>query len=43
MDIATLLKETFDIEDLAFLLRILDIDQAWIRDSEPELKSQSNE
>ena len=43
LDIATLLKESFNIEDQAFLCRIVAIDETCIRDFEPELKSQSNE
>ena len=43
LDIATLLKERFDVEDQAFLHRIIANDEMWIRDFEPELKSQSNE
>ena len=43
LDIATLLNERFDVEDQAFLCRIVAIDGTWIRDFEPELKSQSNE
>ena len=43
LDIATLLKEGFDIEDQEFLRRIVAIDNTWIRDFEPVLKTQSNE
>ena len=43
LDIATLLKRRFDVEDQVFLRRIVAIHETWIRDSEPELKSQSNE
>ena len=43
LDIATLLKERFYVEDQAFMRRIVAIDETWIRDFEPELKSQSNE
>ena len=32
-----------DVEDQAFLRRIVSIDETWIMDFEPELKSQSNE
>ena len=39
MDIATMLKERFEVEDEAFLRRIVAIDETWIRDFEPELKS----
>ena len=40
LDIATLLKEKFDVEDQEFLRIIVAIDDTWIRDFEPELKSQ---
>ena len=43
LDIATLLKERLDVEDQAFLRRIVPIDETWIRDFASELKSQSNE
>ena len=37
------LKEIFDVEDQALVRRIVAIDETWIRELEPELKSQSNE
>ena len=40
---ATLLKRRFGIEGPAFLHRIVAIDETWLRDFEPELKSESNE
>ena len=43
LDIATLLKQRFDIEGQAFLYQLVAIDETWVRDFEPELKSQSNE
>ena len=43
LDIATLLKQRFDVEGQAFLCRIVAIDETWVRDFELELKSQSNE
>ena len=42
LDITTLLTERFDVEDEAFLRRIVAIDETWIRDFEPEFNSQSN-
>jgi hypothetical protein len=33
----------FNVEGQAFLYRIVAIDETWVRDFEPELKSQSNE
>ena len=36
------LKEIFDVEDQALVRRIVAIDETWIRELEPELKSQSN-
>ena len=38
-----MLKERFDVEDQAFLRKFVAIDETWIKDAEPELKSQSNE
>jgi hypothetical protein len=38
--IATLLKQSFSVEGQAFLYRTLAIDEAWVSDFEPELKSQ---
>lgn len=43
LHIATLLKQRFSIEGQTFLNRIVAIDETWVRDFEPELKSQSNE
>jgi uncharacterized protein YeaC (DUF1315 family) len=43
LEIATLLKQRFNAEDQAFLYRIVATDEPWVRDFEPELKSQSNE
>jgi len=40
---ATLLKQRFNIEGQAFLYRIVTMDETWVRDFEPEMKSQSNE
>jgi len=43
LEIATLLKQSFNVEGHAFLYRIVTIDETWVRDFEPEFKSQSNE
>jgi hypothetical protein len=43
LDIATLLKQRFDVEGQAFLRRIVAVDETCVRSFEPELKSQSNE
>ena len=43
LEIATLLKQRFNVEGQAFLYRIFAIDETWVRDYEPDLKSQSNE
>jgi hypothetical protein len=43
LDIATSLKQRFDVEGQAFLRRIVAVDETWVRSFEPELKSQSNE
>jgi hypothetical protein len=43
LEIATLLKQRFNVEGQAFPYRIVAIDETWVRDFEPELKSQSNE
>jgi len=43
LEIATLLKQRFNVEGQAFLYRIVTIDETCVRDFEPELKSQSNE
>ena len=42
LDMATKLKERFDVKDHAFLCRIVTIDETWIGNFELELKSQSN-
>ena len=36
LDIATVLKQRFDVEGQAFLYRIVTIDETWVRDFEPE-------
>jgi len=43
LEIATLLKQRFNVEGQAFLYRTVAIDETWVRDFEPALKSQSNE
>ena len=43
LDIAILLKERFDVEEQAFLRRIVAIGEKWNRDFEPQLKSQTDE
>ena len=43
LEIATLLKQRFNVEGQAFLYRTVAIDETWVRDFEPEFKSQSNE
>jgi len=43
LEIATLLKQRFNVEGQAFLCQIVATDETWVRDFEPELKSQSNE
>ena len=43
LEIATLLKQRFNIEGQGFLCRIVAIDETWVRDFEQALKSQSNE
>jgi transposase len=43
LEIATLPKQRFNVEGQAFLYRIIAIDETWIRDFEPDLKSESNE
>jgi len=43
LDIATLLKQRFNIEGQAFLYQTVTTDKMWVRDFELELKSQSNE
>jgi hypothetical protein len=40
LEIATLLKQIFNVESQALLYRIVAIDEAWFRDFEPDLKSQ---
>jgi len=42
-EIVTLLKRRLKVEDQAFLYRIVAVDEMWVRDFGPELKSQSNE
>jgi hypothetical protein len=42
LGLATLLKQRFNVEGQAFLCRIVAIDETWVRDFEPELKSQPN-
>ena len=42
LEIATLLKQRFNVEGQAFLYRIVTIDKTWVKDFEPELKLQSN-
>jgi hypothetical protein len=42
LEIATLLKQRFNVEGQAFLYRFVAIDETWVRDFEPELKSHSN-
>jgi hypothetical protein len=43
LEIATLLKQGFNVEGQAFLYRIVAVDQMCVRDFESDLKSQSNE
>jgi hypothetical protein len=43
LEIATLLKQGFNVEGQAFLYQIVATDEMWVRDFEPELMSQSNE
>ena len=43
LETATLWKQRFNVEGRAFLYRIVTIDETWVRDFEPELKSQSND
>jgi len=43
LEIASLLKQRFNVEGQAFLYRIVTINETWVRDFELELKSQSNE
>jgi hypothetical protein len=40
---ATLLKQRFNVQGQAFLYRIVATDETWVKDYEPQLKSQSNE
>ena len=42
LEIATFLKQRFNVEGQALLYRIVTIDETWVRDFEPEFKSQSN-
>jgi hypothetical protein len=37
------MKQRFNFEGQAFLYRIVAIDETWVKDFEPELKSQSND
>jgi hypothetical protein len=39
LDIATLLKQRFDVEGQTLLRRIVAVDETWVRSFEPELKS----
>jgi len=43
LEIATLLKQKFNVDGQTFLYRNVAIDETWVRDFEPELKSQPNE
>ena len=43
LEFVTLLKQRFNVEGQAFLYRIFSIDETWVTDFEPDLKSQSNE
>jgi hypothetical protein len=43
LEIATLLKQRLNVGGQAFLYRIVANDETWIKDFEPELKSQSKE
>ena len=43
LDVVTLLKQRFGIEGLAFLNRIVALDETWVKDFELELKSQSKD
>ena len=43
LEIPALLKQRFNVEGQAFLCRIVGINETWVKDFEPELKSQSNE
>jgi hypothetical protein len=43
LEIATLLKQRFNVEGQAFLYRNVAIDETWVRDLEPEMKSQPHE
>jgi len=43
LEIATLLKQIFNVESQAFLYQIVAIDETWVRDFELEFKSQSND
>jgi len=42
LEIATLLKQRFNVDSQAFLYRIVAIDEMWVRDFEPELKMQTS-
>jgi len=43
LEIVVLLKQIFNVEGQVFLYRIVATDETWVRDFEPDLKSQSNE
>jgi hypothetical protein len=43
LEISKLVKQRFNVEGQTFLYRIVATDETWVRDFEPELKSQSNE
>jgi hypothetical protein len=43
LEIATSLKQRFNVEGQAFLYRTVAMDETRVRDFEPEMKSQSNE
>jgi len=43
LETATFLKQIFNVEGQAFLYRTVVVDETWVRDFEPELKSQSKD
>jgi uncharacterized protein YeaC (DUF1315 family) len=43
LETATLLKQRFNVEGQEFPYQIVAINKTWVRDFEPDLKSQSNE
>jgi len=43
LEIATLLKQRFNVESQVLLYRTVDIDETWVREFEPELKLHSKE